>query len=102
MREWRNRRGSLCLPGGESLEELQKRAWGAVQHIVERHPDGIVVVVSHSFALFTIVAGALGIGCDNFGRIQLKEAAISILDFGERGVSLVLFNDTCHLADKEQ
>ena len=88
LKEWRYKRDSLCLPGGESLGEVQERAWGAVRQIVERHPEGVVVVVSHFFVLSTILCRALGIDWDNFGRMQPREAAINILDFGERGASI--------------
>jgi probable phosphoglycerate mutase len=88
---------SLKMPGGESMAELQGRTWPAVERIVNDHPDGMVILVSHSFAIVSIIARALGMSLSNFRRLRLNVASISILNFGQRGTSLVLFNDTCHL-----
>src|SRR4030042_2559550 len=57
--EWERGNPSLRLPGGESLDELQRRAWRAIEHITERYPDEMVVVVSHFFTNLTIIYQAL-------------------------------------------
>lgn len=97
LQEWLRDTTSLKMPGGESVAELQERAWNAVERIVGDHPDGVVVLVSHSFAIMSIIARALGMSLANFRRLRLGVASISILNFGKRGTSLVLFSDTCHL-----
>jgi broad specificity phosphatase PhoE len=59
---------------------------------VKKHPNGAVVVVTHFFALLIIICQAIGIDLDNFGRlVEQRGTAISILEFREQGVSLVLF-----------
>jgi len=99
-REWQKGSPSLHLPGGESLEELQRRAWGEIEHIVERHPDEAVAVISHLFANLTIICRALGINLGNMKYLRQDPTAISILEITEQGSSLLLFNDTCHLEAK--
>ena len=96
-KEWRKGDGSIHLPGGESLEELQRRAWRAIQHIDGKHSNEVVIVVSHLFAIRTIICQALGLELGKSGRLKQDVAAISILNLEEQGSSLVLFNDTCHL-----
>ncbi len=100
LKEWRESNASLHMPGGECLEELQKRAWGAIQRIVERHTDGAVVVVSHTFTNLVILCSALGLDLPNFRRLRQDLATINILDFGKQRVSLLLLNDTCHLSNQ--
>ncbi len=100
LEEWMMDDPSLRMPGGESKTELQERTWPAVERIVREHPDGVVILVSHSLAILSIISRALGMGLSNFRRLRLSVASISILNFGERGASLVLFNDTCHLENK--
>ena len=86
----------LRLPGGESFTDLRNRTWPAVQRIVGKHGDGDVIVVSHTLAIGSIISSALGMDIANFRRIRLNVASISVLEFKDRNVSLLLFNDTCH------
>ena len=97
IKQWLSEPASVIMPGGESLGNVQERAWLAVERIRERHPDGTVMVVSHNFVILCIICKALGVELGQFRRLRPHVASISILDFGQRGVSLVLFNDTCHL-----
>ena len=99
-REWRKGSPSLPLPGGESLEGLQRRAWGEIERMMERHPNEIVAVVSHLFANLAIICQALGLDLGNMRRLRQDPAAINILEITQRGNSLLLFNDTCHLEAK--
>ena len=85
------------VPGGESLIEVQQRAWGAVQRLVSQHPEGVIVVVSHFFAILTIICSALNLPLAQMRRLRLGPGSISTLAFDKQTPRLVLFNDTCHL-----
>ena len=98
-KEWRKGSGSTRVPGGESLEELQRRGWRSIQRIMERHPDGVVVVFSHLLTIITLVCRALGLDLRNMWRLRQDEAAITILNLGEQDASLALLSDTCHLTN---
>ena len=98
-KEWREGKDTLRFPEGESLEQLQERAWGAIQRIRERHPDGAVIVVCHVFTILATICRALELELGNFRRLEHNVAGISIIDFKEGKASLVLFNDTCHLKE---
>ena len=88
---------TLPMPGGESLQEVQDRAWEAVQRIAGRHPEDIVCAVSHNFTIHVILCRALGLPITEFRRLRHDLAAVSVLDIsGDRAV-LVRLNDTCHL-----
>ncbi len=95
--EWRKGDPSLHLPGGESLEDLQKRVGWAVERILERHTDDTVAVVGHLFTNLVIICRALGLDLHNIRRLRLALASISIVEFTTQGNTLLLFNDTCHL-----
>ncbi len=97
LREWMRDAGPVKMPNGESLEELQGRAWAAVQRILHKHPEGTVIVVSHNFAINTIICQAIGLALCDFRKLGLSVASTSMLDLTERGARLVLLNDTCHL-----
>ncbi len=94
-----NRQGEILprVPGGESLAEVQQRAWSAVQQAISQHPDGVIVVVSHYFALSTIVCTALNLPLPEMERLRLHGGSVSTLLFDGQVPRLVLFNDTSHL-----
>ena len=98
LEEWRVESADLHVPGGESLVELQARAWAAVEGILGRHPQDTVVAVSHFFAIITIIAKALNLDLAYARRLRQDLGALSILDFGERGPALSRLNDSHHLS----
>lgn len=85
------------MPGGESLSEVQQRAWCTIQHLVNQHPDGVIVVVSHYFVILTVICSVLNLSLSQIGRLRLGEGSISTIVFDDQTTRLVLFNDTCHL-----
>jgi len=85
------------VAGGESLREVQQRAWNTVQRIVSRHTEGAIVIVSHYFALLTIICQGLNLPLLEMGRIRLDAASMSILAFDGKFPRLLLLNDTCHI-----
>jgi len=96
-KEFRNGNASTPLPGGESLQDLQKRTSWAVDRMLEKHIDGTVVVVAHLLANLVIVCQVLGINLGQIARFKQAPASITILELTTLGNSLLLFNDTCHL-----
>jgi broad specificity phosphatase PhoE len=42
---------SVAPPGGETAFEVRVRMWIALSEIAARHPDGVIAIVSHGFAL---------------------------------------------------
>lgn len=96
-RQWRTGDPSLHLPGGESLEDLQRRVWWAIERILEKHTDDTVALVGHMFTNLVIVCRALELDLHSIRRLRLGLASISILEFATQGNTLLLFNDTCHL-----
>lgn len=95
--EWKRGNPFLHLPGGESMDELQRRAWRAIERITEKHPDGVVAVISHFFVNLTVICQALGLDLRHMGRLRQDLASISILELTNQRNSLSLLNDTCHL-----
>ena len=85
------------MPGGESLAEVQQRAWSTIQRLVTQHPDGVIVVVSHYFAILTIICAVLNLHLSQIGRLRLNPGSISTIIFDEQRQRLILFNDNCHL-----
>ena len=89
----------FVMPQGESLAQVQERAWASVQRIVAVHPEGQVVAVSHNLTIMAILCRALTIDLVHFRRLHQDLAARNTIEFGPRGPTVTLLNDTCHLRD---
>jgi broad specificity phosphatase PhoE len=57
-------------PGGETPEQVRRRALKALQRIVDDHPQGTVVIVSHGGTIRWIIAEALGYDAKRSARIR--------------------------------
>ena len=91
--------GSAKCPNGESLSQAQQRAWDTIQEIKRRYCQQVAIAVSHYFVIMSTICKALRVDLSGMRRFgSLNTGAISILDFGDRGITLTLFNDTCHLS----
>lgn len=97
--QWRQGGGSEKLPGGESVVDLGNRVWSAIQHIIDKHKQGTVVVVSHYFVILTIICKALGLPMTHIERIRIQIGSMSVLDFGDKRPCLVSLGDACHLRE---
>jgi len=85
------------LPGGESIDEVQKRMVNAIDAIVARHPKQVVAVFSHADPIKSVVAYYLGMDLNQFNKIAINTASTSVFFFGERGPVLFRLNDSAKL-----
>ena len=103
LMQWWQDGGAVKLPNGESLVELQQRAWKVIERLLERHKtspehnkDATVVVVSHYFVTLVIILKALDLPLDYFTKFKLDLGGVSILEFRDYGARLLAFNDTSY------
>ena len=82
------------FPGGESFVEMQSRITGALGRLVERHPGGVVVAVSHADPIKAAVASALGTHLDLFQRIVISPCSITAIDYTAGGPIVRTVNST--------
>jgi len=85
------------LPGGESIDQVQARMVAAIEKIREKHPRGVVAVVSHADPLKSVIAHYLNWDLNNFQRIAISPASVTVLGINEKGAVLLRLNDTGHL-----
>ena len=97
MSIWDRDPGSVQMPGGESLGQLQERVWRVAQALLGRHPEEGVVVVSHNFPIETLVCRVLELPLVGIRRLRVDLGSISTVDMREDRCRLVQLNDTCHL-----
>ena len=95
---WRLHRSIATIPGGETMREVQRRIVEALLEINERHPDQIVVVVSHGDVIRSALLFALGMPLDAYGRIEIAQGSISTLRIDTGGVRILAINERPRLA----
>jgi probable phosphoglycerate mutase len=86
-----------AMPGGESLAQVQSRVCGALQRLVAKHPEGSIVVVSHFFAILTVICNVLGMPVSQIARFRMTPGSISIVVYDSGNPRLLSFNDSGHL-----
>jgi broad specificity phosphatase PhoE len=97
VRQWFADAADARMPGGETLREVQDRAWHAVERIRTAHADADVVAVTHNFVILATISRALGIPLSGFRRIRTDLASRSTLEFADAAATLVQLNDRAHL-----
>lgn len=85
------------MPGGETLREVQERAWGAIERMRAAHAGEEVVAVTHNFVIATAVCRALNLPLAEFRRVRHGLASRTVIDIGDGGATLIQLNDTAHL-----
>ena len=89
-----NNPSAMYFPGGEGIAQMQTRAMSSIHEAVRSKNKGAIVIVSHGDVLKAILASALGMHLDNFQRLVIDPASVSILDFANSVPKLLLINDT--------
>jgi broad specificity phosphatase PhoE len=88
-RHWRdfNRRRSIhCAPDGESMVQVQARAWQAIEHITDTYEaESTVALVTHGDVIRCILLLVLGASIDHIHRLEIAPGSVSELLFGEHG-----------------
>jgi len=84
----------MYFPSGEGIAQMQARAMKSVHDAVFKKATGSAVLVSHGDVIKSIVASALGMHLDEFQRIIIDPASISILDYSTTKPRILLLNDS--------
>lgn len=90
------------FPNGETMRDVQIRAVNAIEKMVENHPAEMIAVVSHADVLKMVLAHYLGMHLDNFQRLDVSPASISILSLGFGRPYVPTINDVAHIRDMER
>lgn len=86
--------------GGETAVEIANRAIPVITEIIEKHPEGNVLVVSHKATIRIILCSLLGIdlGCYRY-RVNILVASVSKVKFDVNGPLLEILGDRYHIPD---
>jgi len=77
---WLKNPGSLRMPGGESLEEVQSRAVDTLNRICRIYPpESTLLISSHNFVNLALLCYALDMSLDRFRELKQETAALNVL-----------------------
>jgi len=96
-KEWRTVQESpsrMYFPGGEGIAQMQSRAMSVVHELAKLPDSKTAVIVSHGDVIKSILASALGTHLDEFQRIIIDPASVSVLDYSGIKPRVLLLNDT--------
>ena len=99
-RLWRDiqkRPSTVRFPDGESFQEMQDRILEMISRVAL--PGKSVVICSHGDVIKAALAGVLNLDLDDFQKLVIDPASISIVEYSPRGSSLISSNQTGHLRD---
>ena len=94
---WAADSGTAQMPSGESLAQVQERAWRSLSLMQERHQEGVVVAVTHNFVVQTIICKVLQIPLHTSRRFRQDLGSITRVELDKERCVLVSLNETLHL-----
>jgi probable phosphoglycerate mutase len=95
---WRQAPDTVHFPDGESLANVRDRAEETVVEAVGKHPDDVVVLVTHVVVCRLLLCSMLSLDSNHFWQFEPATASLSVLDLSPEANVLVSLNDTCHLS----
>jgi probable phosphomutase (TIGR03848 family) len=86
---------AASFPDGESLRAMSARAVEAVRDWNARfEPDATWLACTHADIIRAILADALGLHLDGYGRLRVDPGSISVIRYGPASATVVRLNDT--------
>lgn len=87
-----SRPSAMYFPEGEGLANMQVRAMRALHQVAGT--TGNQILVSHGDVIKSIVAGVLGTHLDNFQKIVIDPASVTVLNFNGSDFRMITLNST--------
>jgi broad specificity phosphatase PhoE len=101
LSEWYNNPHKVRMPGGESLEDVRKRAIEIVNDVISTY-QGSVVLVSHRVVNKVLICSLLGLDNSHFWNIKQDVGGVTIFDYIDGRFVLTRHNDTSYLKEMQK
>ena len=83
-RAFNRQRSTSCPPGGESMMEIQARAWRTVQAAVADYDSGsTIAMITHGDVIRCLLVLLLGVSIDHIHRLEIAPCSVSEVIVGE-------------------
>jgi probable phosphoglycerate mutase len=94
-----NRDPDFAIPGGESPRQFYERTTQALDDLVSRHDEGMILAVTHGGVLINQIKHVLGIPLHSPRRFSLLNTSVNIFSYCEGCWMLETWGDAQHLLD---
>lgn len=101
LKKWRESPETLRIPNGESLLEVQERAWGVLEKVHNNHIGETVVAVSHNLTIITLLCKISGVGLKGFRDFHIQATSKNIIVSEDGTLRIEVINDVSHLSPME-
>jgi broad specificity phosphatase PhoE len=96
-RQFNQLRSLTRAPQGESLLEVQARAWKSLETIQARHKDGTIAAITHGDVIRGLLLLLLGMPLDHIFRLEVAPVSVSEILLGGyqplvRSINQILFD----------
>ena len=99
--EWIKNPHRVKMPGGESLDDVRRRAISVVDNIISKY-EGTVALVSHRVVNKVLICALLGLDNSHFWDIRQDACGITIFTYESERFLLIRHNDTSCLKPIQQ
>jgi probable phosphomutase (TIGR03848 family) len=96
---WNRERASARCPGGESMLEVQTRAWKGLERQMKAREGAVLAAVSHADVIRAVLAPALGLPLDQLLRIEIAPASVSVVRVDSGAATVLGVNQTGELPE---
>ena len=100
-RWWKSRDPQMCLPGGESMNQVSSRVSQFITRINTLSSEETILVVAHGMSLRALLCLLLEMDVKYWWQFQLSHASLSMVRLSQWGPILSLLNDTSHMTGDE-
>ncbi len=101
LNEWHNNPHKVKMPGGESLEDVRRRAIEVVNDVLSKY-QGSIVLVSHRVVIKVLICSLLGLDNSHFWNINQDVGGITVFNYVDGRFILTKHNDTSYLRELQK
>lgn len=98
---WNTSPETAKIPGGDRLESVSNKAYGAVESVISRHADQTVVLFAHRVVNKLLVLRMLGLGLGRFPFITQGNCCINEFIWTGKEFTVERINDTAHMRNSD-
>lgn len=95
LQQWISDPASVRMPNGESLTDLQERAWSQLTKIIDRSENALVV--AHNFTIAALLCRLRNISLSQFRSTCVDTASKTLIRFSDGHAVVEALNDRSHL-----
>ncbi|MFZ1947384.1 MAG: histidine phosphatase family protein [bacterium] len=100
-RQWQTSPEHLLVPGGETVEDVKRRAFARVSEMLgDPATPAVLGIVTHRSVMKVLASAFLNVPPPYFWKFYIDNAAYSVFDHDSGGFSLVSWNNNAHLTER--